>query len=147
MRPMEALLSREVLLGLFVLSIGGFIGSLIAIPFILVNLPPHYFDEHHPRRWLENHHPILRLTGHVIKNLVGIVFLLAGFAMLFLPGQGILTMLVGISLIDFPGKRPLERKLVGQPTVLRTINRLRAKFGRPPLIISHRPLESQQAEA
>lgn len=147
MRAMEALLSKDILLGLFILSILGFIGSLIAIPFILVRLPPNYFDERHPRRWMENHHPILRLTGHLVKNLVGVVFFLAGVAMLFLPGQGILTMLVGISLIDFPGKRPLERKLIGQPTVLRTINRLRAKFGRPPLIISDKPLESQQAEA
>lgn len=64
---MEALLSKDVLLGLFVLSIVGFIGSLIAIPFILVRLPPHYFDERHPRTWMENHHPVLRLTGLILK--------------------------------------------------------------------------------
>lgn len=136
---MEALLSKDVLLGLFVLSIVGFIGSLIAIPFILVRLPPHYFDERHPRAWMENHHPILRLTGHIIKNAIGLVFLLAGFAMLFLPGQGILTMLIGISLMDFPGKRQLERKLIGRPAVLKTINMMRAKFDRPPLTVANDP--------
>lgn len=132
---MEALLTKEVLLTLFVLSVVGFVGSLIAIPFILVRLPPHYFDERHPRTWMENHHPILRLVGHILKNLVGAVFLVAGVAMLFLPGQGILTMLIGLSLIDFPGKRRLEGKLVGQPSVLRTINSVREKFGQPPLTV------------
>jgi hypothetical protein len=70
---------------------------------------------------------------------VGLVFLLAGFAMLFLPGQGILTMLIGISLMDFPGKRMLERKLVGRPAVLKTINMMRAKFDRPPLTVAEDP--------
>jgi hypothetical protein len=85
---------------------------------------------------MENHHPLLRLMGHVLKNLVGAVFLAAGFAMLFLPGQGILTMLIGLSLIDFPGKRRLERKFIGQASVLRTINSMREKFGRPPLVVN-----------
>ncbi len=85
---------------------------------------------------MEDHHPVLRLVGHVVKNLVGVVFLLAGFAMLFLPGQGILTMLIGLSLLDFPGKRRLEGKLIGQPSVLRAINSMREKFGKPPLIVS-----------
>ena len=136
---MEALLSKDVLLDLFVLSIVGFIGSLIAIPFILVRLPPHYFDERHPRAWMENHHPVLRLTGLILKNVIGLVFLLAGFAMLFLPGQGILTMLIGVSLMDFPGKRRLERKLIGQPSVLKTINAVRAKFSHPPLTVTDDP--------
>ena len=134
---MEALLSKDILSGLVILSIVGFIGSLIAIPFILVRLPPNYFDERHPRKWMENHHPVLRLIGHVLKNVVGFVLLAAGIAMLVLPGQGILTMLIGISLVDFPGKRQLERKLIGQPAVLNTINKMREKFGQPPLTVAH----------
>jgi hypothetical protein len=131
----ELLLSKQVLLGLFALSVLTFIGSIIAIPVILVRLPPHYFDARHPRTWMEEHHPLLRLIGHVIKNIVGAVLLLAGFAMLFLPGQGILTMVIGISFLDFPGKRRLEAKLIGQPAVLQAINSIRGKFGRPPLIV------------
>jgi len=132
----ESVLSQEVLLTLFVFSVVGFVGSLIAIPFILVRLPPHYFDERHPRPWMEDHHPVLRLVGHVIKNTVGVVLLMAGFAMLFLPGQGIVTMLIGISLLDFPGKRRLEAKLIGQPSVLRAINALRERYGQPPLTVA-----------
>lgn len=136
---MEAFLSKDALLTLFVLSVVGFVGSLLVIPFLLIRLPPHYFDERHPRTWMQNHHPILRLTGLVIKNFLGIVFFLAGVAMLVLPGQGVLTMLIGISMVDFPGKRRLERMLIGQPALLNTINKLRAKCGRPPLVVSGEP--------
>lgn len=136
---MEVLLSKELLLSLFAVSVVGFVGSLVAIPFILVRLPPNYFDERRPRIWMANHHPVLRWVGLMVKNGVGLVFLLAGIAMLFLPGQGVLTMLIGVSLLDFPGKRRLERKFIGQPAVLRAINRLRQKFGRPPLTIADHP--------
>jgi hypothetical protein len=117
-------------------SILMFVGTLIAIPVILVRLPADYFDVRIPRPWMEDHHPALRVTGHLVKNLVGLIFLLAGLAMLLLPGQGILTILIGLSLVEFPGKRRLEAKLVGQATVLSTINKMRAKFNKPPLILA-----------
>lgn len=127
--------SGPTLLWLAFASVVMFVGTLIAIPFILVRLPSNYFDNDHPHDWLRNHHPVLRLVAHLVKNAVGLVFLLAGFAMLFLPGQGVLTMLIGVSLLDFPGKRTLERRMIGQPTVLSTINKMREKFGAPPLVI------------
>lgn len=126
----------DVLVTLTVASLVGFVGTLIAIPFIMVRLPSTYFDERYPRTWMKDHHPVLRIVGHIVKNIMGAVFLLAGFAMLFLPGQGILTMLIGVSLLDFPGKRHLEAKLIGQPAVLHAINKLREKFGKLPLTVA-----------
>lgn len=131
--------STETLVALTVLSIVFFVGSLIAIPFILVRLPADFFDIRVPRPWMEDHHPVLRVMGHLVKNVVGAIFLFAGFLMLFLPGQGILTMLIGISMLDFPGKRKVEAKLIGQPTVLNALNGMREKFGKPPLIIAPDP--------
>jgi hypothetical protein len=136
---LQAIIPVKVLVGLTVASLVGFIGSLIAIPLILVRLPPDYFDTRVPRHWMKDHHPVLRVIGLAVKNAVGLVFLLAGFAMLFLPGQGILTMLIGISLVDFPGKRRLEATLIGQPTVLSAINSMRNKFNKPPLIVALDP--------
>jgi hypothetical protein len=129
----------DVLIGLTAVSVIGFIGSLIAIPLILVRLPADYFDTRTPRHWMKDHHPVLRLVGLVVKNVVGIVFVLVGIAMLFLPGQGLLTMLIGISLVDFPRKRELEAKMVGQPTLLGVINSMRHKFGKPPLTLAPDP--------
>ena len=129
----------DVLIGLTAASAIGFVGSLIAIPLILVRLPADYFDTRTPRHWMKDHHPMLRLSGLIVKNVVGIVFFLAGVAMLFLPGQGLLTMLIGISLMDFPRKRQLEAKMVGQPTLMGVINAMRRKFDKPPLTLAPGP--------
>src|SRR5689334_22579836 len=131
--------STDTLIWLTVLSMVFFLGTLIAIPFILVRLPADYFDVRVPRPWMEDHHPVLRLMGHIVKNVVGAIFLFAGFLMLFLPGQGVLTMLIGISVLDFPGKRKIEAKLIGQPTVLGVINSMRQKFDKPPLLLAPDP--------
>jgi hypothetical protein len=128
--------STETLIWLTVLSFVMFVGTLIAIPFVLVRLSADYFDVRVPRLWMQEHHPVLRVVGQIAKNVLGAVFLLAGVLMLFLPGQGILTMLIGISMLDFPGKRNIEAKLIGQPTVLSVINGLRKKRGKPPFILA-----------
>jgi hypothetical protein len=77
----------------------------------------------------------MRAVGIVGKNLAGAVLLVLGLVMALpgIPGQGILTMIIGITLVDFPGKQRLERRLIGRPAVLRRLNRLRARFRRPPL--------------
>jgi hypothetical protein len=108
------------------------VGTLIAIPAILIRLPPDYFQNHHHKPWFANHHPVVRTLGLLVKNLAGIVFLLAGIAMLFLPGQGLLTMLLGILFIDFPGKQCLEKKLIQHHKILHAINAFREKAGKPP---------------
>jgi len=135
----EALLTRNVLIALTVTSVGFFVGTLIVIPFILVRLPPDYFDERHPRQWMANYHPVLRLAGRIAKNAAGAVFLAIGIVLLFLPGQGILTILIGVSLLDFPGKRYIERRIVGHATVLKAVNSLREKYGKPPLTVKDDP--------
>ena len=129
----DSLLSPSSLQFLLWLSLVSFVGSLVALPLILVRLPADYFSENHPRTWLKEHHPVLRWMALALKNLCGAILMLGGMAMLVLPGQGVLTILIGVSLLDFPGKRALERKLVSRPLVLQTINRIRGKFNQPPL--------------
>jgi hypothetical protein len=130
-----ALFSPVVLEFLFLLSIVSFVGSLIAIPWILIRLPQDYFSESRPRTWLKDHHPVLRLIALALKNCVGWLLVLGGIAMVVLPGQGLLTILIGVSLMDFPGKRAIERNLISRPLILQAINRIRQRFDRPPLFI------------
>lgn len=129
----------DILISLTAVSIIGFMGSLIAIPWILIRLPSDYFDMRVPRHWMKDHHPLLRMIGLIVKNIIGVIFLIAGFLMLFLPGQGVLTMLIGISFMDFPRKRMLEARLVGQPTLFNAINAMRHKFNKRPLTLSPTP--------
>lgn len=125
----------DVLIHLTIISLISFIASLVLIPIILIRLPYDYFDINVPRYWMKNHHPILRIFGLIAKNLLGGAFLIAGFIMLFLPGQGILTMLIGLSFVDFPKKRLLEARIIEQPVILRTINAMRQRYKKPPLIL------------
>ena len=128
-----------MLLQVAIVSAIVFAGSLIAIPFILVRLPADYFDVRVPRTWMKGSNPTLRMIMLVIRNVAGTLFVLAGLSMLLLPGQGLLTILIGISLMHFPGKRRLEAKIIGQRTLFRGVNALRAKFGKPEFTLAPRP--------
>ena len=118
----------------FGLSVVVFVGSLVIIPVLVARMRTDYFITRSPDEdsWL-GRHPAARMTARVLKNALGMILLLAGLAMMVLPGQGILTTLVALSLLEFPGKRGLELRLVRQPLVLRPINWIREKAGRPPL--------------
>ena len=129
-------LPSGLLVKLAIVSVIAFIGTLIAIPFILLRLPEDHFDVRVPRTWMKGQHPVLRFVGRALKNLAGLDFVLAGLAMLILPGQGVLTVLIGVTLLDFPGKQRLEARIIGHSKVLRTVNSLREKFGKPPFKIA-----------
>jgi len=129
---LTSLISEQALIALGVISIIMFVGTVIAIPIILNRLPANYFQHDLEYKWMENYHPIFRNIGLVAKNTIGLIFLLAGMAMLVLPGQGILTIIIGISLLDFPGKRRLEHKLLTQSMVFQVMNSIRAKCSKPP---------------
>ena len=122
-------------------SIITFVGTLAVLPVLAARIPEDYFvkDRRTPRPWpWSRRHPLLYLVAVIIKNAAGALFLAAGFAMLFVPGQGIITMLLGLTLMNFPGKRRLERALIRRPSVHRAINWMRRRSGRPPLIVPPR---------
>lgn len=77
-------------------------------------------------------------TVLILKNLLAILFLITGFLMLFLPGQGLLALLVGLLLVDFPGKQRLENWILSRKSVHRTINWLRRTFDQPELDLRER---------
>ena len=116
-------------------SVFTFIGTLIVVPVLVVRLPADYFAHPGRRRkpWLAVH-PVLRILLLVGKNVLGVILVGAGILMLVLPGQGILTILIGLTLIDFPGKFVFERWLVTRPAVLKSVNWLRLKAKRRPLV-------------
>ena len=130
----ESWVPREIWFGMITLSLIAFVGTLIAIPALLIRLPPDYFNNHGHRRWFANHHPVIRAIGLMVKNGLGLIFLVAGIAMLVLPGQGILTMVLGILFLDFPGKHRVEQKLIRQPQILNAINAMREKAGKRPFV-------------
>jgi hypothetical protein len=127
---------QSVLWTLGIVSAITFVGSLLSVPVLIARMPADYFASptRHRSRWSKRH-PLLRVTITLCRNLLGGLLVLAGIAMLVLPGQGILTIAVGIVLMDFPGKHRLERWVVCRPRVLRSMNWIRARSQRPPLVI------------
>ena len=121
---------------LVLVSVIFFFASLIIVPIILTRLPEDYFllPDRHRTRWA-NRHPLLRIPLLLGKNLLGILFVIAGILMLALPGQGILTIIIGLMFMDFPGKYTAERWVVSRHSVLRTINWIRKKSDKPALIL------------
>lgn len=121
---------------LAVFSIVSFIGTLLLVPVLVIRIPDDYFTEKKRHRWepWAHKHPVIRWSLLIAKNILGYIFIILGIAMLVLPGQGVLTILIGILFINFPGKYRLERWVVMRAPVLNTINRLRRRAGRMPLI-------------
>ena len=118
-------------------SVVTFFGSLGVVTVVLVKLPANYFHSSHAREFLTERHPVLRMVGIVAKNIFGLVLVAAGVVMSLpgVPGQGVLTILLGIMLLDFPGKRALETYIVSRPRVQAAVNALRARFDKPPLML------------
>ena len=119
---------------LVVVSIVLLVASLWIGQYYLTKIPPDYFmQKHKPLETWRRTRPALWWTLVIGKNLLGGLFILAGVIMVFTPGQGVLTILMGIALMDFPGKQRLERAIIQRPTVLKLVNGLRSRANKPPL--------------
>jgi UPF0716 family protein affecting phage T7 exclusion len=101
------------------------VASVLLVPRYLASLPPDYL--HGTRR------DGASMPVKVLRNLLGVVLVILGIAMLLLPGQGLLTLLVGLLLVDFPGKQQLIRRVLGRPKILSLVNKLRARHHVTPL--------------
>ena len=124
----------EVLIGLGISSILIFIISIIGISWFVAQIPEDYFLslKIKPTKW-QQQNPILRLSVLFGKNIIGFSLIVGGLLMLVLPGQGLLTIVTGLLLINYPGKYKLEQKLVAMPSVFKALNWIRVKANKPPL--------------
>ena len=111
-----------------------FIFSLLTIKWLVALIPSDYFIKKNNSEFRSNY-PILWLVSIIIKNLVGYTLIVGGILMLVLPGQGLLSIFVGLMLSNYPGKFYIERKFIAIPSVLRAINWLRKKSNTPSIKI------------
>jgi len=119
-------------LGLFVFS---FVVSILAVGYAILKIPHDYFSGDKARRAWQGRHLLIRVPLLVFKNIAGLLLIGLGIVLSLpgVPGQGLLTVLLGAMLVDFPGKRRFECWLVGRRGVLSTINKVRLRYGKPPL--------------
>lgn len=125
---------KDILWPLGLLSLAFLVVGIVLLPVIVVRLPGDYLlrDKRSVRRRFAR----MTIGGRIYllaKNLFGGLLVLAGIVMLVTPGQGLISIVVGVGMLDVPQKRRLLKLLAGRPGVLRTVNRFRARFGQPPL--------------
>ena len=103
------------------------VASILIMPVIITRIPADYFVSPE-RKYKSQPFSLYKFVLRLTKNLIGIVLLIFGIIMLFTPGQGLLTILAGLLITNFPGKYRLERKLIQNPSILRTLNWIRRKY-------------------
>lgn len=125
---------QRALVGVVVFLIT-FSASLALVSLILIKIPSDYFCSHYDRKIWSGRSPALRIGAAIGKNVLGALLIMLGIVMSLpgVPGQGLLTILLGVMLVDFPGKNRLEQKLLHRPAIRNSIDKLRARFGKPPL--------------
>ncbi len=121
-----------IFIGAFVFSI---LLNIVVIAIVFIKIPANYFSPHYREDFLPGAGWHTRWGAFLLKNIAGVIMLVIGVIMLVGPGQGILSILTGIILLDIPGKRPIEAKLIGRPTILAAANKLRARYNKPPLVM------------
>ncbi len=132
----ESLTLTNVLtgVGIFLLSLTF---SFVAIGVVMVKIPANYFSSHYQDDFMPGSPWLVRWGAVIAKNIFGVFLILLGIALSLpgVPGQGLLTILLGLIMLDIPGKRPLEARIIKRPAVLAAINKVRARWGKPPLIL------------
>ncbi|MFV0438936.1 MAG: PGPGW domain-containing protein [Desulfopila sp.] len=109
-----------------------FIISLVCIPLLVARLPSNYFQ----RLLCPANDQVAASAGKVVvlalRNLLGLLLLLAGIAMLVLPGQGIISIIIGLALMTFPGKNRLLNRLSQPVAVRKSLDWIRLKMKKEP---------------
>jgi len=135
-RQWESLTLNQILVfgGLF---LGSLVFSFVVLAVVMIKIPENYFSSHYERDFLPNSRFLVRWGAVIAKNLLGVFLVILGIILSLpgVPGQGLLTILLGLIMLDIPGKRPLEARIIKRPTILAAINSLRARFNKPPLVL------------
>ncbi len=110
--------------------------SIVGCAAMITYIPPDYFNDAKQIRPIKN--PVLRVMVSTLKNLIGFLLIVVGalLAVPGVPGQGLLTILTGLIISDFPGRKRLARRIIRMPAVLLAANKIRTNFKRPPLVIN-----------
>jgi len=112
------------------------LGSALAVPWIVLRLPVDALRRPNPLNTWGQHHPVLRVLVMITRNLIGLPLLAIGIVLSvpLVPGQGLLTILLALLIMEFPGKWKLEHYVASRPFVLRLLNWIRRKGHREELL-------------
>ena len=109
------------------------LASVIAVPWVIIRLPVDYFHKDRtPPPPFSKFPAAARVPLIVAKNVLGVALVGVGLMFLLMPGQGVIVILIGVMLVDFPRKKNLERWLIRRGPILKLANWLRRKGHKEP---------------
>ena len=126
----------ELLYGVLIF-VGTFALTTAVVFFVVVKLPKDYFSPKNRLKFMARWNPAMRWAAIAGKNVLGLALVVAGVVLSLpgVPGPGLITILLGVMLLDFPGKRTLQLKIVRQKNVRHELDRVRKKFGKQPFVL------------
>jgi hypothetical protein len=132
----ESLTLGKILIGVALIVIS-FVVSTLVISFVMIKIPANYFHSDFEHHLMSDRNMFLRWTVIVCKNILGIFLILLGIVLSLpgVPGPGVLTVLIGLILVDIPGKRRVESMIIKRPAILSAVNGLRSRYKKPPLLL------------
>jgi hypothetical protein len=148
---METLGPNFILVTILVTTIVAIVHFIVII-YIIIQMDTHYFTNENVMRNKsfsanESKEPHLNVldnaiiyTLKLIKIILGLCMLVSGIALLVLPGQGLITILIALSLLPFPGKSKIEKNLLSRRSVRSSLNWIRIKGGKEPFIFDKKDL-------
>ena len=118
------------LLGWFSLaSLLMLVGSVLLVPWLVLRAPHDVFVRESP---FTSRPRAYVFALWLVRNTLGVMLLLAGILMLVLPGQGLLTIVAALCLMQIPWKRELLRRIVARPAVWKALGWIRERAGKLP---------------
>ncbi|MCA9622753.1 MAG: hypothetical protein KC731_27225 [Myxococcales bacterium] len=131
----------EIAFGIAIVAVSAAVTTGFVVAFVVVIEPDHFIARRKDRiRRIES--PLARGAYFVAKNLLGVLLIIAGIVLSLpgIPGPGLVTIAIGLLLTDLPHKRRFVLSLVRRPPIHRTLDRIRARFDKPPLRLEGPPL-------
>lgn len=107
--------------------------SLVLLPYLVRKIPSNYFLQLSKEQPTVANYRAKHLLLYLIRNIFGFFLLISGIAMLFLPGQGLITIFIALLLLDFPLKRRVIIYLVSLEKIQTAINWIRKKSKSKPV--------------
>lgn len=112
-------------------SIGMLMISALITPWFVAQLPPDHFSRPPPSAQPKS---FQRLLLQLARNSLGAILLIAGLLMLIIPGPGLITLVLGLTVSDFSAKHRVIRQFLNRPGVMDSLNWMRRKYRRPPFL-------------
>jgi hypothetical protein len=107
-----------------------FVVSILIIPVFIARLPSTYFIESFEDQ------KKLTLPIKLLRFILGALLIITGIIMLFIPGQGVISILIGLILLPILSTKKIVRKLTNSKIIQKTLNATRRRCNKVPFKFS-----------